>query len=108
MKAMKVALVLVAAGVASVGYAADSKNDQKKIEELKASYPMKTCVVSGAKLEKSSMGDPVDYLHKTTGASGVETVRLVRFCCAGCINKFKQSPDKYLKIIDGAKQASAL
>ncbi len=49
-------------------------------------YPLDTCLVSGGKL--GSMGQPVVYTYK-----GQE----IRFCCAGCIPRFEQDPEKYMK-----------
>ena len=80
--------------------ATPSSADKEQIDTLKKSYPLTTCVVSGEKLETSSMGEPVDYLYKTKGADGKETTRLIRLCCPGCIKKFKADPEKYLKILD--------
>jgi YHS domain-containing protein len=54
-------------------------------------YPMDTCVVTGAKL--GAMGDPVVYDYEG---------REIRFCCAGCIKQFEQDPQKYLKKLDDA------
>ncbi len=64
-------------------------------------YPLKTCVVSGDKLEDGDMGPPIDYIHKEVGKPD----RLVRLCCKSCIKKFKQDPAKYLKMIDDAAAA---
>jgi hypothetical protein len=63
-----------------------------------ATYPLTTCVVSGDALEGGDMGGPVDYIHKETGKPD----RLVRFCCSGCIKKFKKDPAKYLAKLDAA------
>ena len=48
-------------------------------------YPLKVCIVAGKKL--GSMGKPVTLVLK-----GQE----VKFCCKGCIGKFKKNPEKYL------------
>ena len=77
---------------------ASEKSD--KMDKLKATYPLTTCPVSGEKL--GSMGG-YDYLYKTK-VNGVETERLVRFCCNGCVKEFNKNPDKYLKMIDDAAQ----
>lgn len=61
------------------------------IAKQKGSYPMNTCVVSGAKL--GSMGHAVDLVFAN---------RLVRFCCAPCIEDFENEPSKYLRQIDAA------
>lgn len=54
-------------------------------------YPVKTCVVSGTKLDK--MGKPHDLLFND---------RLVRFCCKDCVPAFKKNPAKYLAALDKA------
>ena len=56
------------------------------VSEQKDSYPLETCVVTGAKL--GSMGKPFDYIHNN---------QLVRFCCGGCVETFEKNPDEYLK-----------
>ena len=48
-------------------------------------YPLKVCIVAGKKL--GSMGKPVTIIYK-----GLE----IKFCCKGCIGKFKKNPEKYL------------
>jgi phage shock protein E len=48
-------------------------------------YPLEVCIVAGKKL--GSMGKPVTLVYK-----GQE----VKFCCKGCIGKFKKNPEKYL------------
>jgi hypothetical protein len=70
---------------------------KEMVEKLKKDYPLKTCVVSGDEFG-GDMGAPIEYLHEETG----KPVRLVRFCCKGCIKSFKKDPAKYLKIIDEA------
>lgn len=54
-------------------------------------YPLATCPVSGEKL--GGMGDPV--IENING-------REVRFCCAGCIAKYKANPGEFEKKIDAA------
>jgi YHS domain-containing protein len=68
------------------------------ITQLKKTYPLETCVVSGDKLVAGDMGPPIDFLYEIQG----KETRLVRFCCKGCIKSFKKNPDKYLKMIDEA------
>jgi YHS domain-containing protein len=65
------------------------KIDAAIVKEQTPYYPMKTCVVSGEKLD--SMDAPIDYVYQN---------RLVRFCCKGCIKKFEADPAKYLAEID--------
>jgi len=55
-------------------------------------YPLDVCVVSGDKL--GAMGDPIVITHEG---------REVRFCCAGCVPKFKAEPAKYLAMLDAAQ-----
>ncbi|MGE4618643.1 MAG: hypothetical protein AAEJ04_02405 [Planctomycetota bacterium] len=52
-------------------------------------YPLETCAVAGKKL--GSMGKPIDYVHEG---------RQVRFCCRGCVPKFKSNPEQYLAAVD--------
>ena len=66
--------------------------DKKIIAQQKPTYPLATCVVSGEKLG-SDMGEPIDIVYGN---------RLVRFCCEGCIGKFKKDPAKHLAKIGAA------
>jgi len=67
------------------------KVDAAIIEQQEAAYPINTCVVSGS--EFGGMGDPVNYVYQN---------RLIRFCCAGCIQKFESDPATYLAKLDAA------
>ncbi|NNE07039.1 MAG: hypothetical protein HKN20_00625 [Gemmatimonadetes bacterium] len=58
-----------------------AKLDQAAIAAQAESYTATVCPISGAAL--GSMGDAYDYVHAG---------RLVRFCCAGCIDKFEADP----------------
>lgn len=62
-----------------------SKLDKAVIARQLPSYPLNTCVVSGEKL--GNMGKPIDMVYGN---------RLVRFCCKGCIKKYRLDPPKYL------------
>ncbi len=62
------------------------KLDDAIIAAQKADYPLDKCVVSGEKL--GGMGEPYDYVYNN---------ELVRFCCGGCVPKFQQDPEKYMK-----------
>jgi len=55
---------------------------------LAGEYPLKTCVVSGAKL--GEMGAP--YVFKYEGTE-------IRLCCSSCKAKFEKDPAKYLAVI---------
>lgn len=68
------------------------KNDQSAASDppaettkIDSNYPLDTCVVSGEKL--GSMGEPFVITHEGTE---------VRFCCDGCLPKFKKDPATYL------------
>lgn len=52
-------------------------------------YTLDTCPVTGEKL--GGMSDPVRLVHEG---------REVRFCCAGCVDKFKKDPAGYWSKID--------
>lgn len=70
-----------------------AKVDTALIEKQKATYPLKTCVVSGEPLD--AMGGPVDKLYG---------VRLVRVCCDGCGRGFDRAPAKFLAKLDAASK----
>lgn len=53
------------------------------------SYPLEVCPVSGEKL--GNMGDPI--VKKIDG-------RTVKFCCAGCVDKFEKDPGAWHKKMD--------
>jgi len=65
------------------------ESDAAVVEAQLRHYPIGTCIVSGGKL--GSMGDPVNYVHEG---------RLVRFCCAGCVPAFEESPEEFLSALD--------
>ena len=90
-------LALFALALLAVGsIRAAESNDKDIIEKQKPSYPLKTCVVTGEKLD-GEMGPAIDYVYKG---------RLIRFCCKGCIKKFEKDPEPYLKKLDEAAKAS--
>ena len=62
-----------------------AKLDKAYADAQREAYPIDTCVVAGGKL--GSMGEPVEIIAGT---------QFVRFCCAGCLPKFKADPQKYL------------
>ena len=57
-------------------------------------YPLKTCVVTDEALG-GDMGEPVVINYE-----GQE----VKFCCGGCVKKFKKDPATYLKKIAEAEK----
>jgi len=66
-----------------------AKIDKAVIAAQLASYPLKTCPVSGEEL--GGMGEPLNMVHGT---------RLVRLCCKGCVKKFKKDPGQLLEVVD--------
>jgi len=62
-----------------------AKLDKAYADAQRKAYPINTCVVGGGEL--GSMGEPVEIVAGT---------QLVRFCCDGCLPKFKADPQKYL------------
>lgn len=78
------AMALVSVASVSLAFTEDDTKEPKG-----DAWPLNTCVVSGGEL--GSMGDPIVFNHEG---------REVRFCCKGCIGKFKKDPDKYLKTAD--------
>lgn len=63
--------------------------DEAVVKAQKASYPLKTCAVSGEELG----ADAVDFVSGT---------RLVRLCCKDCIKGFQKEPAKFMATIDAA------
>ena len=69
--------------------------DDAIVKQQSESYPLKTCPVSGHDL--GSMGEPI---------VGIAGSTLVKFCCEGCIDKFKADPATYVAKINAAWQAA--
>ncbi|MGI9012852.1 MAG: hypothetical protein ACR2GY_01220 [Phycisphaerales bacterium] len=64
-------------------------------------YLLDTCIVTGMKL--GSMGDPIVQMFTVPGADRFPHFageREVRFCCAGCVEKFQADMPKYFAAID--------
>jgi hypothetical protein len=63
--------------------------DQAKSGDSKTAkpYPLKTCIVSGEKLD-SDMGKPYVFVEK-----GQE----IKLCCKDCLKDFQKNSAKYLK-----------
>lgn len=62
--------------------------DESVVKAQKASYPLKTCPVSGEEL-----GAGTDLVHGT---------RLVRLCCKDCMTEFNKEPAKFMATVDAA------
>ncbi len=69
------------------------------IAKARASYPLKTCLVSDEPL--GSMGEAMPYIHRVAG----QPDRVVFLCCDGCIDDFKATPAKFLAKVDAAAKA---
>jgi YHS domain-containing protein len=67
--------------------------DAAVIDAQTEDYPLTTCVISGEKL--GGMGDTLDKVYAN---------RLVRLCCAGCVEEFERDPAKYFRQIDAARK----
>jgi YHS domain-containing protein len=67
------------------------KLDEAVIAKQKPTYPLDKCLISGEKLG----GDAID---KVIG------VRLVRLCCADCVEEVEKQPLKWLAKLDEAKK----
>jgi YHS domain-containing protein len=72
------------------------KMDKAIIAEGLEDYPLETCAVSGDTL--GSMGEPLDLVYDN---------HLVRLCCAGCIKAFEEDPEKYMGMVQEAKEVKA-
>lgn len=68
-----------------------AKLDEAVKEKQRSQYPLTTCIV--AEEELGSMGDAVEI---------VVANRLVRFCCAGCVDSFMENPGLYIEKLDAA------
>ncbi len=90
------ALGLAVAALAFVpGGFAETKTDAKA-EKVKP-YTLKTCIVSGSKLD--TMGKPYVFTYK-----GQE----FKLCCGGCKADFDKNPAKFVKkLADEEKKAKA-
>ena len=69
------------------------------IAKARASYPLKTCLVSDEAL--GSMGEATPYIHRAAG----QPDRVLFVCCDGCIDDLKANPAKFLAKIDAAAKA---
>ena len=70
--------------------------DQAKPADAKSvkPYPLKTCIVSGEKLD-GDMGKPYVFVEK-----GQE----IKLCCKSCLKDYQKEPAKYLKKIAAAQK----
>jgi len=101
-------LLLMAAATAMAWWASPvvvappaAKTDAEIINAARASYPLKTCLVSNEPL--GSMGEAAGYIHRAAGKPD----RVVFLCCEGCSDDFKADPAKFLKKVDEAAAKKA-
>ena len=81
--------------------AAPAATETEIIAKARASYPLKTCLVSDEPL--GSMGEATPYIHRVAGKPD----RVIFVCCEGCIDDFKGDPAKFLKKVDDAAAKAA-
>lgn len=105
LKALVPSLLLAVALPLSFMSAAEKKaaapTESELIAKARATYPLKTCLVSNEPL--GSMGEATPFVHRTAGKPD----RVVFFCCEGCSDDFKADPAKFLKKVDDAAKAKA-
>jgi YHS domain-containing protein len=87
---LQIAATVVLVLMAGAALGADEKAAGEKAA-VDDTYPLETCIVTGAKL--GSMGAPVVYDYEG---------REIRFCCQGCVRKFEADPEAYVKKMDEA------
>lgn len=64
--------------------------DKAMVAQQMPYYPLTKCPIGG---KLGSMGKPVDLIYNN---------RLVRFCCAGCVDNFKEDPAATVAKLDAA------
>lgn len=69
---------------------------EKKEAPQAKPYPLKTCVVSGEKLEGDTGMKTYTFVHE-----GQE----IKLCCKSCLKDFKKDPAKCMKKIQEAQKA---
>ena len=92
-------LMIVLTGGAAFAAEGNTRSEEAAVVEeavvgdavVENTDPLETCIVTGAEL--GSMGEPVVYDYRG---------REVRFCCAGCVKKFKEDPEAYMEKMDKA------
>jgi YHS domain-containing protein len=101
LKSALLAAALLAAAPA-LSLAADQKapaptaTESEMIAKARATYPMKTCLVSDEAL--GDINEATPYIYHQAGKPD----RVLFVCCEGCIDDFKVDPAKYLKKLDDA------
>ncbi len=95
MKSLKITLITALFGgslaVSGLVLAADAVKPAKNVKP----YPLKTCIVSGEKLD-GDMGKPFVFVK-----DGQE----FKLCCKSCLKDFNKEPAKYVKKLAEAQKA---
>jgi hypothetical protein len=87
-KLTRIAGIAVACGILGASLATFAADTQTPDTAKKAKpYPLKTCLVSGEKLD-GDMGKPYVFVHE-----GQE----FKLCCKGCLKDFNKEPAKFVK-----------
>ena len=95
----KIVLVLLIVLLFSVSVQAQEQNKQAMMEKMpkEAGQAMNAgnmiCPVTGEKI--GDMGEPAHYEYKG---------KVYNFCCEGCVETFKENPEKYVNIVEEEKQ----
>jgi predicted lipoprotein with Yx(FWY)xxD motif len=92
MKTVAVAVLVTALLASPLAAFAGEKKEAPKAKP----YPLKTCVVSGEKLEGDTGMKTYTFVHE-----GQE----VKLCCKSCLKDFKKDPARYMKKIQEAQKA---
>ena len=86
--------IVLAAGITvAVAALAPAGIARDHVEKAKP-YPIKTCIVSGEKLD-GDMGKPYVFTYEGRG---------IKLCCKGCLKDFKKEPAKYIKKLEEAEK----
>ncbi len=85
------ALFVGSLAVCGLALAADTVKPAKEVKP----YPLKTCIVSGEKLD-GDMGKPYVFVR-----DGQE----FKLCCKSCLKDFNKEPAKYVKKLAEAQKA---
>ena len=94
-KQIKTVILGAACALTLVAVVPVSLGQDKAAPNIKP-YPLKTCLVSGEKLD--GMGTPYTFTNGN---------REIKLCCKGCLKDFQKTPAKYIKKLETAEKANA-
>jgi len=93
MKKMALPLSLLVAMALSMGFAAATKADAGKIQNVNVEDPInKKCPITGKDI--------------VAGRTSEYKKQLIGFCCGDCVSKFEGDPEKYIKKVKEFKKSS--